>query len=37
MGGYRSLLKIQAITMNTPALEKIKELITLIKAEYHLE
>jgi len=37
MGGYRYLLQIQGITMNTPALEKIKELITLIKAEYHLE
>lgn len=36
MGGYRYLLKIQSITMNTPALNKIKELISLIKEEYHL-
>ena len=37
MGGYRSLLKIQAVTMNTPALEKIKELISLLKSEYSLQ
>jgi hypothetical protein len=37
MGGFRSLLKIQAITMNGPALEKIKEAIVLLKNEYHLK
>ena len=37
MGGFRSLLKIQEITMNTPALIKIKESIELVKNEYHLE
>ena len=36
MGGFRSLLKIQAITMNDPALEKIKETIVLLKIEYNL-
>ena len=33
MGKYRDLLKIQAVTMNEPALQKIKELIPLIKKE----
>ena len=37
MGGYRYLLKIQEITMNSPALNKIKELISLLKEEYHLK
>jgi hypothetical protein len=37
MGGFRSLLKIQAITMNEPALKKIKEIIQLLKTEYGLE
>ncbi|HRI21602.1 MAG TPA: hypothetical protein PLA68_11645 [Panacibacter sp.] len=37
MGGYRSLLTIQTITMNTPALEKIKETIPVLKKEYNLE
>jgi len=37
MGGFRSLLKIQEISMNTPALMKIKESIALVKKEYHLE
>jgi len=36
MGGFRSLLKIQAITMNDPALDKIKETIVLLKIEYNL-
>ena len=36
MGGFRSLLKIQAITMNDPALAKIKETIVLLKNEYNL-
>jgi hypothetical protein len=37
MGGYRSLLKIQAVTMNEPALKKIKETIPILKTEYDLE
>jgi hypothetical protein len=37
MGGYRSLLTIQVITMNQPALIKIKETIALIKKEYELQ
>ena len=37
MGGYRSLLKIQLITMNVPALKKINETIALVKKEYDLE
>ena len=37
MGGYRSLLKIQVISMNDPALKKIKETIAILKEEYHLE
>jgi hypothetical protein len=37
MGGFRSLLKIQATTMNDPALEKIKETTVLLKNEYHLK
>jgi hypothetical protein len=37
MGGYRSLLKIQAVSMNAPALIKIKETIALVKKEYHLK
>ncbi len=37
MGGFRSMLKIQAITMNEPALEKIKETIMILKKEYKLE
>ena len=37
MGGFRSLLKIQAITMNDPALAKIKETIVLLKNEYNLK
>jgi hypothetical protein len=37
MGGYRSLLTIQTITMNGPALEKLKETMALLKKEYELE
>ena len=36
MGGFRALLKIQAITTNEPALAKIKETIALLKNEYTL-
>jgi hypothetical protein len=37
MGSYRSLLKIQVITMNNPALSKIKETIQLLKDEYKVD
>jgi len=37
VGGFRSLLKIQLVTMNEPALQKIKETIGLLREEYHLE
>ena len=37
MGSYRNILRIQALSMNIPALAKIKETITLIKKGYHLE
>lgn len=37
MGSFRSLLKIQAITMNDPALRKIKEAIALLRSEYNLK
>ncbi len=37
MGGFRSLLKIQAVSTNNPALEKIKEAILLLKNEYKLQ
>jgi hypothetical protein len=37
MGSYRSLLKIQVITMNDPAIQKIKETMGLLKREYKLE
>ena len=37
MGGYRNLLKIQVITMNDPALQKIKETIFILKKEYELK
>ena len=37
MGGFRSILKIQATTMNEPALEKIKEVMITLKKEYTLE
>ena len=37
MGGYRSILKIQLITMNDPAIQKIKETMGLLKREYSLE
>ncbi len=37
MGGFRSILKIQATTMNEPALEKIKEAMIALKKEYKLE
>jgi hypothetical protein len=36
MGGYWSLLKIQLISMNEPALEKIKETMMILKEEYQL-
>ena len=36
MGNFRSLLTIQAITMNEPALNKIKEIMALLKEEYDL-
>lgn len=37
MGGFRSLLKIQMVSMNNPALAKIKETIVLLKKEYQLQ
>jgi hypothetical protein len=37
MGGFRSILKIQAVTMNDPALKKIKETMLVLKKEYDLE
>ena len=37
MGHYRSLLTIHTVTMNEPALKKIKEIIHLLKEEYKLE
>jgi hypothetical protein len=37
MGHYRSLLTILTVTMNEPALRKIKEIILLLKEEYELE
>jgi hypothetical protein len=37
MGGFNSLLKIQVVTMNAPALAKIKEIIPLLKREYDLK
>ena len=37
MGHYRSLLTIHTVTMNEPALKKIKEIILLLKEEYKLE
>jgi hypothetical protein len=37
MGGYRSLLRIQLETMNEPALKKIREIIPVLKREYHLK
>ena len=37
MGGYRSLLTIQTISMNAPALKKIKETIPVLKKEYDLD
>jgi hypothetical protein len=36
MGGYWSLLKIQLISMNEPALKKIKETMIILKEEYEL-
>jgi hypothetical protein len=36
MGGYWSLLKIQLISMNEPALEKIKETMMILKEEYQI-
>jgi hypothetical protein len=36
MGGYWSLLKIQLISMNEPALKKIKETMMILKEEYEL-
>jgi hypothetical protein len=37
MGNYRSLLVIQQVTMNEPALNKIRETIPLLQKEYHLK
>lgn len=37
MGGYRSILKIQAVTMNEPALKKLKATMAVLKTEYHLK
>jgi len=37
MGHYSSLLKIQTITMNEPALAKIKEAMLLLRQEYNLK
>ena len=37
MGSYWHLLTIQTVTMNEPALKKIKETILILKKEYNLE
>jgi hypothetical protein len=37
MGGYKSLLTIQTITMNAPALKKLKETMALLKKEYQIK
>ena len=37
MGSYRNILRIQALSMNIPALANINEAITVIKKEYHIE
>jgi hypothetical protein len=37
MGGYRSLLIIQLISMNEPALQKIKQTMMILKREYGVE
>jgi hypothetical protein len=37
MGHYNSLLKIQTITMNEPALSKIKQAMLLLRHEYNLK
>lgn len=37
MGGYRSLLTIQTVTMNAPALNKVKETMALLKKEYDVD
>jgi hypothetical protein len=37
MGGYRSLLIIQLISMNEPALQKIKQTMVILKEEYRLK
>jgi hypothetical protein len=37
MGGYRSLLIIQLISMNEPALQKIKQTMIILKREYRLK
>jgi hypothetical protein len=37
MGNYRSLLTIQTVTMNEPALNEIKEIMLLLKKEYNLK
>ena len=37
MGGYLSLLKIQVVAMNDPALNKVKETMAILKEEYHLD
>lgn len=36
MGGYRSLLKIQMVSMNNPAREEIKKTMALLKEKYDL-
>lgn len=36
MGSYRSLLKIQSVTMNEPVLDKIKETMVLLRREFDL-
>ena len=37
MGGYRSLLIIQLISMNEPALQKIKQTMMILRKEYRLK
>jgi hypothetical protein len=37
MGGYRSLLIVQLISMNEPALQKIKQTMIILKREYGLK
>ncbi|MBV9962891.1 MAG: hypothetical protein JO072_11655 [Parafilimonas sp.] len=37
MGNYRSLLQIQVVSMNNPALDKIKETMKILRDEYNID